>query len=55
MRGASTRCSGWSGAIDAFLAVRGYRANAIREEIAAAGVEAVIPAKSNRRNPGPHD
>lgn len=36
--------------IEAFLADRGYDADAIREEIAAAGVEAVIPAKSNRRN-----
>ena len=41
--------------IEAFLADRGYDADAIREEIAAAGVEAVIPAKSNRRNPAPHD
>ncbi|MHB2264795.1 hypothetical protein [Aliihoeflea sp. PC F10.4] len=29
--------------------------NAIREEIADANVEAVIPAKSNRRAPIPHD
>jgi len=29
--------------------------DAIREEIVAAGVEAVIPARSNRRNPAPHD
>lgn len=41
--------------IEAFLADRGYDADAIREEIAAAGVEAVIPAKVNRRNPTPHD
>jgi len=41
--------------IEAFLADRGYDADAIREEIAKAGVEAVIPAKSNRRNPAPHD
>lgn len=41
--------------IEAFLADRGYDADAIREEIAAAGVEAVIPARSNRRNPVPHD
>ena len=41
--------------IDVFLADRGYDADAIREEIVAAGVEAVIPAKSNRRNPAPHD
>ncbi len=41
--------------IEAFLANRGYDADAIREEIEAAGVEAVIPAKAGRRNPAPHD
>lgn len=41
--------------IEAFLAERGYDVDAIREEIAAAHVEAVIPAKRNRRNPTPHD
>ena len=41
--------------IEAFLADRGYDADAIREEIAAAGVEAVIPAKANRRAPAPHN
>jgi transposase len=41
--------------IEAFLADRGYDADAIREEIAKADIEAVIPAKSNRRNPAPHD
>jgi len=41
--------------IEAFLADRGYDADAIREQIEAAGVEAVIPAKVNRRNPVPHD
>ena len=41
--------------IEAFLADRGYDADAIREEIEAAGVEAVIPAKVNRRKPAPHD
>ena len=41
--------------IKAFLADRGYDADAIRQEIAAAGVEAVIPARSNRRNPVLHD
>src|SRR3546814_10743791 len=41
--------------IGAFLADRGYDADAIRKEIEAAGVEAVIPAKVNRRNPAPHD
>ena len=41
--------------IEAFLADRGYDADAIREEIAMADVEAVIPAKTNRRTPIPHD
>lgn len=41
--------------IEALLADRGYDADAIRAEIAKAGVEAVIPAKSNRRAPSPHD
>lgn len=41
--------------IEAFLADRGYDADAIREEIEAAGVEAVIPAKVDPRNPAPHD
>ena len=41
--------------IKALLADRGYDADAIRAEIAAAGVEAVIPAKSNRRIPIPHN
>ena len=41
--------------IEAFLADRGYDADAIREEIAKADVEAVIPAKSNRHTPIPHD
>jgi len=41
--------------IEALLADNGYDADAIRAELAAAGVEAVIPAKSNRRVPIPHD
>ncbi|MEI5681816.1 IS5 family transposase [Mesorhizobium sp. CCNWLW179-1] len=41
--------------IEAFLADKGYDADAIREEIASADIEAVIPAKSNRRDPIPHD
>ena len=44
-----------SATIEAFLAGRGYDADAIREEIAKADVEAVTPAKSNHRNPIPHD
>ena len=41
--------------IEAFLADRGHDADAIREEIAAARVEAVIPAQSNRLVPITHD
>ena len=41
--------------IEAFLADKGYDADVIREEIAEAGIEVVIPAKSNRREPAPHD
>ena len=41
--------------IEAFLADKGYDADVIREEIASANVEAVIPTKSNRREPIPHD
>ena len=41
--------------IQALLADRGYDANAIRQEIEAPGAEAVIPAKSNRRNPIAHN
>lgn len=40
---------------EAPLADRCYDADAIREAVADAGVEAVIPAKINRRNPAPHD
>ena len=41
--------------IEAFLADRGYDADAIRQDIAQAGIEAVIPARRNRRDPVPHD
>jgi transposase len=41
--------------IDAMLADKGYDADAIRKELANANIEAVIPAKSNRCNPVPHD
>ena len=44
-----------TGRIGALLADKGYDADAIRAELAKAGVEAVIPAKSNRRTPIPHD
>lgn len=41
--------------IEALLADKGYDADAIRVVLAKASVEAVIPAKSNRRKPIPHD
>jgi len=41
--------------IAALLADKGYDADAIRDELARSGVEAVIPAKSNRCEPLPHD
>ena len=41
--------------IEALLADKGYDADAIRAELAAAGAEAVIPTKSNRRTRIPHD
>jgi len=41
--------------IDALLADKGYDADAVRQDLADAGIEAVIPAKRNRRNPAPHD
>lgn len=41
--------------IEALLAYRGYDADAIRQELANAEVEAVIPSKSNRYEPIPHD
>lgn len=39
----------------ATLVDKGYDADAIREELTKADVEAVIPAKSNRREPIAHD
>lgn len=41
--------------IEALLADKGYDTDAIRAQLAAANVEAVIPAKSNRRVPVAHD
>lgn len=41
--------------MEALLADKGYDAHAIRQELAKADVEAVIPAKGNRRIPIPHD
>ncbi len=34
---------------------KGYDADAIREELAKAEIEAVIPTTRNRKNPAPHD
>lgn len=60
--GAGARCAGLAplfrmitDRIEAFLANQGYDADAIRDEIDTAGVEAVIPVKVNRRNPAPHN
>ena len=41
--------------IEALLADKDYDADAICQELAEADVEAVIPTKSNRRIPIPHD
>lgn len=41
--------------IEALLADNGYDADTIPEELAAAEIEAVIPAKRNRKDPAPHD
>lgn len=41
--------------IAALLADKGYDADAIRDELARSGVEAVIPARSGRRQPMAHD
>lgn len=41
--------------IEVLLADKGYDADAIRAELAAAGVEAVIPTKSKRRTRIPYD
>jgi len=41
--------------VKALLADRGYDADAIRQEIAFHGVQAVIPAKRGRRSPSAHD
>lgn len=41
--------------VKALLADRGYDADAIREEIAFHGIQAVIPARRGRRNPAAHD
>lgn len=41
--------------VEALLADKGYDADSIRETLDKSDVEAVIPAKSNRRTPIPHD
>ena len=41
--------------IAALLVHKGYDADAICDELARSGVEVVIPAKSNRREPIAHD
>jgi transposase len=41
--------------IEVLLADKGQDADDIREELAKAEVEAVIPAQRNRREPVPHD
>ncbi len=41
--------------VDALLADKGYDADSIRDILAKANVESVIPAKRNRRTPIPHD
>ena len=41
--------------IEALLADKGYDADAVREELTKAGIEAVIPPKSNRRFPAEFD
>src|SRR5687768_15545180 len=41
--------------IEALLADKGYDADAIREALAKAEIEAVIPTKRNRKDPAPHD
>jgi transposase len=41
--------------IEILLADKGYDADAIRQELARADVEAVIPTKSSHRKPIPHD
>ncbi len=44
-----------TGKVEALLADRGYDADAIRNEIALHGIQAVIPAKRGRNHPALHD
>ncbi|MFE8585968.1 IS5 family transposase [Sphingomonas sp. NCPPB 2930] len=41
--------------IDALLADKGYDSDAVRDTLTSMNVEAVIPARRNRRNPAAHD
>lgn len=41
--------------IDALLADKGYDSDAVRNTLTSMNVEAVIPARRNRRNPTAHD
>ena len=41
--------------IDALLADKGYDSDAVRDTLTSMDVEAVIPARRNRRNPAAHD
>lgn len=41
--------------IDALLADKGYDSDAIRDALAELEIEAVIPPKSNRKDPDPYD
>jgi transposase len=41
--------------IDALLADKGYDCDAVRDALTSMNVEAVIPARRNRRNPASYD
>ncbi|KQM90546.1 transposase [Sphingomonas sp. Leaf22] len=41
--------------IDALLADKGYHSDAVRDTLNSMDVEAVIPARRNRRDPAAHD
>lgn len=41
--------------IDALLADKGYDSDAVRDTLTSMDVEAVIPARRNRRNPAAYD
>ncbi|WP_408735718.1 IS5 family transposase [Asaia bogorensis] len=53
--GFSPLCPTIANKIEALLADEGYDADVIREELAKAEIEAVIPAKNNHSTPIPHD